>query len=272
LIIAGVFAVIGIAAFAGTCTVTHIKLTKIGTHDTFAGQVDNNSGVNILQHNFVVAFLDSSNNVVDTKTVEGCLRSIQNGESDFFSAASVKDSSVTATGLARIAFDSTFKVGAVDSSNITISGITVQREGTTLKVRGTIKNNDSVKIDDPHACAVVHDTDGNVLIVGTDTGINDLSHNATDTFEITMTVPDNVDDVDEVTVYVDAISDDTDIPVAPEASSSKPVSICPTKTNTPTSPAMTNTPTVTSTATNTPGAGTSTVTNTSVPATATPCP
>ena len=112
LIAAAVFGLAGLAAFAGTCTITRISLVNTdGTHDTFGGQLDNSSGVNILQHNFLVSFLDSGNNVVETMTVAGCTRSIQDGTSGFFSATSSRPASETNVGLARIAFDSAFRVG-----------------------------------------------------------------------------------------------------------------------------------------------------------------
>src|SRR6185295_3093246 len=99
---------------AAGCQVINISLTSIDGHDVFAGELHNDSGANVLNHKIRVSFLDSSNNLVETKTVDGCLRSLQNGASDFFSTPSTLSDSSTATGLARmanIAEDSSFKVG-----------------------------------------------------------------------------------------------------------------------------------------------------------------
>lgn len=271
LLIAAVFAVAGLAAFAGTCTITHISLTTIGTHDTFAGQLDNNSGVDILQHNFVVAFLDANNNVVEVKTVSGCLRSIQNGKTDFFSAASSASASTTTTGLARLAFDSTFKVGTVVASDLTISNVNVRRDGDTLRVSGTVKNNSSDTVANAVACIVVFNNAGNVVVTSR-ANVDDtsLAQNQTGNFDKSITVPDNAGTVDHVDIYVDGLDGDSNgTPVAPEASKGHNVNICATPTNTATNTATftpTTTPSPTATPTNTPVA-----TNTPVP-THTPCP
>ena len=131
-LVMAVFGLAGLATFAGTCVITRISLVSTdGTHKTFAGQLDNTSGVNILQHNFIIAFLDSANNVVETKTVPGCLRSVQNGNSDYFSAVSTAAASGISTGLARIAFDGTFKTGTTSSQNVSITNVGANRTTTS---------------------------------------------------------------------------------------------------------------------------------------------
>jgi hypothetical protein len=253
LVAMALFGLAGLAAFAGTCTVTHISLVSTdGTHKTFAGQLDNTSGVNILQHNFVVAFIDSSNNLVETKSVSGCLRSVQNNNSDFFSAVSTSSSSGISVGLARIAFDGSFKVGTVSSQDVTISGVTARRLDDELTIRGTVKNNDSDTLHDPVVCIVVRTSGDNVLITVKDT-LDDLSEDEEGDFVATVTVPDN-DTADSVDVYVDGLDSD-DNPTAPEAKLNSAVDECdatPTKTNTPTTPTATNTVAATNTPTQTP--------------------
>ena len=282
LIVAAVFGIAGLAAFAGTCTITRISLVNTdGTHKTFAGQLDNTSGVNILQHNFVVAFLDSGNNVVETKVVEGCTRSVQDGKSGFFSATSSQPASQTNVGLARIAFDSTFTVGPVAAGDVSISNIVVTRTGTSLVVTGKIKNNDADKLFAPAACIVVRDASGNVLITGKDGSLNDLVQNATDTFSVTITVP-NDNTARTVDIWADGLDGSTSAaPINPQSALGFNVS-CPaaaTATSTPATPTntamATGTPAATNTATNTPVA-TNTPTNTATPsntpvATNTPC-
>ncbi len=249
-IVMAMFGLAGLAAFAGTCVVTHISLVSTdGTHDTFAGQLDNTSGVNILQHNFVIAFLDSGNNVVETKSVSGCLRSVQNGSTDFFSAVSNASASTVSTGLARIAFDSTFKVGTTSSQNTSITNITANRTNKTLSVKGKITNNDSATLIQPTVCVVVRTSAGNVLITGTDSSINDLSDNEADTFSVSITIPAD-STADSVDVWVDGL-DSSDNPTTPDSVTGTDVKVC----------AATNTPVNTRTATNT-GTVTSTPTST----------
>ncbi len=265
LIVAAVFGLAGLAAFAGTCTVTHISLVETdGTHDTFGGQIDNGSGVNILNHNFLVAFLDANNNLVETKTVPGCLRSMQDGTSDFFSATSTELSSNTKVGLARLAFDSAFKVGGVADGDVSLSDIEVSRNGETLSITGTIKNNDNDTLVDPAVCIVVRDSDDNVLITGKDTSINDLDEDETDTFSVAITVPDD-ETADTVDVWVDGLDGSSDdAPIAPASDLNNAVG---ESTATPTGTPATSTPTGTP-ATETP---TATPTDTATP-TATPTP
>ncbi len=132
-LVAAIFGLAGLAAFAGTCTITHMSIVQTdGSHMTIGGQVDNNSGANILQHNILVAFLDSGNNLVETQSVPGCLNSVPDGHSDFFSATSTHAASTinSSLGLARIAFDSTFRVGTTSSQNVTISNVTANRTTT----------------------------------------------------------------------------------------------------------------------------------------------
>ncbi len=268
LIAAAVFGLAALAAFAGTCTITHISLVKTdGTHDTFAGQLDNSSGVDILQHNFLVTFLNDGLQVVETRTVEGCLRSVQDGASDYFSATSTLAAPKTDIGLARIAFDSDFKTGAVAEGDVTISNITVTRTGTSLVVKGKIKNNDTDTLAAAAACAVVRDGAGAVVITGKDSA-GDINTNATKDFTVTITVPD-----DATAATVDIWADGLDgsasaAPIAPASALGNAVA-CPaasTATGTPTS-----TPTASATATPTPPAtDTPTITNTPA-ATSTPC-
>ncbi len=216
LLIMAVFGLAGLAAFAGTCTITHISLVKTdGTHKTFAGQLDNSSGVNILQHNFVVAFLDSANGLVETKSVSGCLRSVQNNQTDFFSATSTSSASSVSTGLARLAFDSTFKVGTTSSQDVTISEVTAGRSGTTLTVKGKVTNNSSSKLYAPNACIVVRTSADNVLITDLDETMSDLAKDAFDTFSQTIKVPDD-STADSVDIWVDGLDSD-DNPTTPES-------------------------------------------------------
>ncbi len=196
-------AIATLIAFAGTCTITHIALTTIGSNDVFAGQIDNSSGVNILQHNVLVAFLNSSGSVVEKKTVQPCLRTLPNGGTNFFSAQSSASSATTTVGLARINFDSTFKVGTAAVGSGTLSSVTVNRGTTSLTVAGTFKNTDSTTLEAPNVCVVVFNSAGAVIVVKIDEELSDMAANASDTFSTTVTVPDSTTTVDHVSIYVD---------------------------------------------------------------------
>ncbi len=222
-LVAAVFGLAGLAAFAGTCVFTHISIVPTdGTHMTFGGQVDNSSGANILQHNIVVAFLDFSNNLVETQTVSGCLRSIPNGQSDFFSATSANAaSSITgANALARVAFDSAFKVGTTSPQNVSITNITAIRTTNatpaTLTVAGRITNNASTTLVSPNVCIVVRTSAGNVLITRTDENLSDTVSGNNRAFSDSITVP-NDSTASTVDIWVDGL-DASGVPTTPQAS------------------------------------------------------
>lgn len=258
----------GIVAFAGTCTLQHYQLTKIGSHDTYAGEIHNDTGTNFLQHRIVVAFVDPDGAVVETKTVTPCLRSLQNGAYSFFSAASSEPPANTSIGLAKLDLSAgSLKVGDAETGNVQLSNLVITRKnGTTLRVRGTIKNLDDTTLTDPNVCVVVYSSDGKVLVVaGPDTTVSDLAHNGSDTFAIDVTVLDSTSKVDHVDVWADGLKDD--VPIVPESDLDNSVTVCtPTPAATSTSTG-TLTPSNTPTETNTPTPSvTPTPTNTTAPA------
>ncbi|HYM14470.1 MAG TPA: hypothetical protein VEZ14_02840 [Dehalococcoidia bacterium] len=210
-------ALAALVAFAGTCTITNISLTPVGSNAVFAGAVQNNSGANILQHNVKVAFLDSGNNLLEAKIVQPCLRTLPNGGTNYFSATSSYSSAQVATGLARVNFDSTFQVGTAAVGSGTISNVTVNRLGTALTVNGTFTNTDSTTLTAPNACAVVYNTSGNVVVVGLQQTMPNLSQNANSTFTVSMTVPDSTTTVSYVNIYIDGFKNG--VPTLPVAQS-----------------------------------------------------
>jgi hypothetical protein len=230
----------GLAAFAGTCTIQRISLTTIGSNDVFAGEIHNDSGVGILQHNMAVAFLDGSNNLLETQIVQPCLRTLPSGGANYFSATSNYPAVQTQTGLARINLDSTFKVGPPATGSGTITGLTVTRNGTSLLVNGTFKNLDSTTLTEPNACAVVYNSSGNVVVVKLDQTMVDLAQNASDTFPMTITVPDSTTTVSRVDIYVDGLRNN--VPILPITATGNAIVV------------GTQTPVATATSTATPGA------------------
>jgi len=247
-------ATLGIAAVASAC-IQNAGFTRIGSHDVFAGEIQNDTSADILAHDVLVAFLDSDGDVVDTEEVESCLRSLQSGETDFFSVESEESYSDTTSAIGRLDSDS-LEFGETADGDFELTGITVERDedGEILRVDGTITNLDEEDLDEPAVCAVVYDDDGNVVVVAKDEDIDDLAEDESDTFSLEIDVPDSISTVDHVDVWADGIEDDT--PVDPVSEEDLDVEICaatatPTNTATSTSTA-TGTPTDTPTATDTP--------------------
>jgi hypothetical protein len=222
----GVLTVAAFAAFAGSCVIVKIRLTEINGKDTFAAEMQNSSGADFLDHNYIVAFIDSGGAVVETKVVEGCLRTLQDGASDWFSADSSVSSSTTTAALARLSFDAVLKVGEAETGDVTITIDTISREGDTLTVKGKIKNNDSDELFDPAVCVVIKDNSGNIVKVAKDKNINNLSDNEEDTFELNIKVPDSTTIVDEVDVHVDGLDDSSSgKPIKPESDTGNSVTV-----------------------------------------------
>jgi hypothetical protein len=262
-----VSALLAVTAVAATCTVINVTLTTIGSNDTFGGELKNDSGVNILEHNVLVAFFNGSNELQETKNATVCLRSLPNGKSNYFSARSSRPAAETVNGLARLNYDSLFKVGNVETGNVTISNLRFVRNGTNLNVEGRVKNNDATQLRDPAVCVVVFNNNDSVILVGRNDGLADLSQNATSNFLISLTVPDSSTVVDRVDVFVDGLKND--IPIEPKSQINNSVSICaatavPTATRTPRGP--TSRATRTAVATKTPLPLTATPTATLTPA------
>jgi hypothetical protein len=239
----------GAAVMAQTCIITNETLTQIGSHDTFGGELQNDSGVDILFHEFRVAFLDDDNDVVETKTAAGCLRSLQDGASDFFSVASTLPAADTDMALARLANfaeDPDFTIGQTADGDIAIDDVAAVRTGASLTVSGTITNSDDDSLDEPVVCAVVYNEDGRVVVTGKDTAIADLDEGDSEPFSIAITVPNDESDVDHVDVWADGLESGTpsepvselDVSVAlatptPGTSTSTPEPATPTATPTP---------------------------------------
>jgi hypothetical protein len=218
LIAVGILAAIGVGAMAQTCVVTNESLTTIDDRDTFAGEMRNDSGVDILHHRYRIAFLNSNNAVVETMTVDGCLRSLQDGASDFFSARSSQPDESTTIALARLAnFDENpeFEIGQTAAGDVELTDGTAAREDETLTVSGTITNSDDEELEDPAVCVVVWNEDGRVVTTARVFDIVDLEEGQSADFEIDLTVPADADLVASVDLWADGLEDN--VPVAPES-------------------------------------------------------
>jgi hypothetical protein len=270
---------------AGPCNLLNFSFTLIGSTDTFGGQLQNNTGANFLVHSFKVGFVDANGNQVDLKTnVPGCLRSWQNGASDFFSVASTQAAGTTAAALGSLDLQSTLTAGNTVATNAALSNLAATTPSlagsgststtATLTVTGTLKNNDGVTYGAPAVCVVLFNTSGGVVVVQKAT-YGDLGSGASMTFSIQVTVPSSTTSVSSIAVWADGVENGT--PTTPISGTvgvvvgTPTATPCPTKTSTPTTTSTASTSTPTATNTNTP---TNTATSTTTPtATSTPvCP
>ena len=136
LIIIGL-ALAALAGFAGTCSVINVRITSFSGHKTLGGELQNTSGADLLQHNIRVTFFDNNNNIVETKITTGCLRSLQDGGSNFFSVQTSGTGSSVVSAISALAYDSTLRSGTTVSGDATVSNVQINRNGTTLTITGT---------------------------------------------------------------------------------------------------------------------------------------
>lgn len=253
------FAAIGISAMAATCVVQRVKVTEIDGDAAYGAEMKNDSGADILNHRFAVAFLDDDGRVLQTVTVEGCLRSLQNGSTNYYSAQSNRDFDEVAVGLSRIQGPLTF--GEIAEGEIDLDDIEATRDEGTLVVTGRVDNTGDVDLEDVRVCIIVRDEDGNVQVVEIDNNEFDLDEGDDATFSVTVEVADDTDDTTTVDVVADATNpDEDDDPISPVIEDDIDIEECddPTATATGTpatataSPTVDPTLTVTATATATP--------------------
>jgi hypothetical protein len=263
LIIAGL-ALAAFASFAGTCSVINVRVTSYNSHKTLGGELQNTSGANLLQHNIRVTFFDSNNNIVESKITTGCLRSLQNNASDFFSVTTTDNGNSSVSAISALAYDSTLRAGTTVTGNASISNVQIHRNGLTLTVTGTLTNNDGTTLTSPVVCAVVRDDSDGILVVGKDT-TSDLAQNVNDSFSITLPVPSDSSIVNTVDFWFDGL--EGGVPIAPESSTGHQVTVCASTATATNSSTTTATDTATATDTTTP-VSTSTVAPT---ATTDPC-
>jgi hypothetical protein len=207
-LVAGVLAVAAFASIAATCVVKSVSLQEIDGDMVYGAELKNETTVDFLGHRFVVAFLDDDLDVIQTRTVDGCLRSLQANTSNFYSTTYSGDPDDVEVALSRLALDGTLKVGSTANGDLDISDAEAVRDGETLTVTGTITSDENDSLEDVRACAVVYDEDGNVVRTQRDSDTFDMEDGDSNDFSIDVTVPDDSDLAHHVSVWVDAINDD----------------------------------------------------------------
>lgn len=262
LAIFAVLLVAGVTAIAATCRVVNVSLNEIDGDPAFSGELRNETAANFLGHRIVVAFLDEDGNVLQTRTVEGCLRSLQANSSDFFTATSSEDPNDVEVGLARLALDNTLKVGDTARGDLIFTNIKATRSnnGDDIVVTGTVKNDSGDTLNDVRVCIVVKDgsgTDAKITVVARDNDTFDLDDNESANFSVSFKSTDDDDDNDKVDVWADGLNDDDgDKPSEPQVDEDNDIDECDaataTATGTPPTQTPTNSPTATPTGTLTP--------------------
>jgi hypothetical protein len=247
---------LGLVFMAQTCVILGATVVTVDDTVRYSAEMNNETAADILNHKFAVGFIEGGQ-AVATETVDGCLRSLQSGESNFFTADSDLESDEVDTAVSRLVGPLTF--GQVAQGDISFSNIdaTFNEDTELVRVTGRITNDGNDELNNVRVCAVVRNEDGAITMVQHDNNEYDgFQEDDTQDFSVDVNVTDDADDADTVDVWVDGHNeDDDDKPTEPQSDLDNDIEVCePTSTSTP----VTNTPT----ATNTPG--TPTATNTPV--------
>ena len=249
-----VFALAGLSAFAATCVVRNVGETEIDGDLVYGAEMFNDTGVDILAHRFLVGFIDEDGEVINTKNGTQCVRTLQAGESNYYSADSGVDPDDVGAVLSRMVVDSGLRIGQALDNEITIeNGVDAIRDGDEITVTGTITNDGSDDLEDVRVCVVVFNESDDVVVVALDDEV-DLDEDEDADFSVTVQVTDDDEDSEYVNVFVDAENADEDNALtAPVVEEDVEVEDCDEPANT-----ATGTPTATST----PATGTATSTAT----------
>jgi hypothetical protein len=196
--------------FAAACSsVNNAAFTRVGGTVYYTGEFKNTSGGEVLQHNFLVEFLDASGNVVgETKTL-GCLRSLHPNQFDLFEAQTSVATGAVA-GRARLAIDSVITAGPLTSGELSLQDIEVDHNDTRVRITGNLRNNGDETVTNPRVCSGVYDTGNRVIRVGV-SDLGDLSPGEDSNFSVILTVSNDQVFVGRVDLYADGLIDDQPI-------------------------------------------------------------
>lgn len=253
------FAIAGLSAFAGTCVIRNDGRMEVDGDLVYGAEMFNDTGVDILQHRFLVGFLDDDGEVINTKNATQCTRTLQAGASNYYSADSTVDPDDVGPVLSRMVIDSGLKLGQALENDITIeSGTDAIRDDNDIRVTGEVTNDGNDDYEDVRICVVVFNSDDDVVVVEL---ADEFNLDADDSKNFTVTVPVSSDDSDAeyVHVLVDAVNaDESDKLTEPVIEDDIQIDDCNNATSTPTPGGATSTPT------NTPAAS-ATATSTATP-------
>jgi hypothetical protein len=205
-----VFVLAGLSAFAATCIVRNVGETEIDGDLVYGAEMFNDSGVDILQHRFLVGFIDEDGEVINTKNGTQCLRTMQADTSNYYSADSGVDPDDVGVVLSRMVIDSTLRIGPALDNDITIEDdVEATRDDDEVTVTGTVTNDGNDDLEDVRVCIVVFNDSDDVVIVALSDEF-DLDADEDHEFDITVQVTDDADDSEYVHVFVDAENADED--------------------------------------------------------------
>jgi hypothetical protein len=241
-----VFVLAGLSAFAATCVIRNVGETEIGGDLVYGAEMRNETGLNILNHRFLVGFIDEDGEVINTKNGTQCSRTLQANASNYYSADSGVDPDDVGVVLSRMVIDSGLKLGTALNSELEISNVVATRNGEDLRVTGTVTNDGNDDYEDVIVCIVVFNDQDDVVIVVLEDKF-DLDADDSQNFSVTVEVTDDDGDTDHVLVVADAINADEDDQFTKPVSVSKDAVDCTANTATPTGTPATATPTITPT-------------------------
>jgi hypothetical protein len=200
-------AVVALAIFASGCTLL-LTFTEIGNTFYFAGEIKNNTGVDVSGDNVRRQFLNSSNQTIGAEgTVDACKRAWPAGSTNYFEASTTDDD--VKKVIAKLKLDSSFDINEPSTANLSFSNISILRDGDELTVTGTVKNNDNDEIVDVRVCIVVRNDDDDIVrVLVEDLSPADLDEDEDGDFSFTdVAVLDDDNDTATVDIYADGIID-----------------------------------------------------------------
>ncbi|MEX0751214.1 MAG: FxLYD domain-containing protein [Dehalococcoidia bacterium] len=255
-----VFVLAGLSAFAATCVIRNVGETEIDGDLVYGAEMRNETTLNMLNHRFLVGFIDDDGEVINTKNATQCSRTMQANASNYYSADSGVDPDDVDVVLSRMIIDSGLKLGIALASDLEISNVVAVRDGDDVRVTGTVKNDGNDDYEDVIVCIVIFNDQDDVVIVVLEDEF-DLDSDDSQSFSVTVGVTDDDDDSDRVLVVADAVNADENDQFTKPVSQAEDVDACTANTATPT-----GTSTATATATNTSTPVTATATKTPNPA------
>jgi hypothetical protein len=196
-------ALIGI--LAGGCIVRFGTLTNEGDRAHFVGLASNLTNADVVAASVQVDFLNSSGNVIATKNVSPCTRTLQKHEDSPIEAS--LPAGVTAKSVKTTVRPLTF--GAKDEADLDVDedDIEITTAADETHIKGTVDVGDD-DLRDVHVCAALFDDDGDVIAVGDDnTSPSDINSDDSGTFDVTIDTSDiDIDDIDQFELWVDALT------------------------------------------------------------------
>jgi len=194
----GLLAIVGLLA-AG-CIIQFATLYKDDAGRThFVGLASNLTNADVVDAVVEIRFYDSSNNLLDTRFVNPCTRTLQDHQSS--PVESILPPGVTASRTENIVHPLTFGTKLVPDFDV--SDVAFEVDGDVTHVTGTVENEDNITFYAVQVCAAFYDDDGEVVRVGR-AFVDPAKLSRNDTGDFDIAVEDMPGDVEEYQLWVDA--------------------------------------------------------------------